>query len=195
VRGLRPGLRHILTELAIYIGVIAAATGVVWTGSDWLESSSVSLAAHYRLPPVVQGGVIAAVGSSFPELSSTVLATLVGGELEVGVGVIVGSAIFNIAGLRLRLDAVHAIEVGARHVGQLRRRGKLQLGLGAVFVRGRREPVSEQTFQAHRRRGSAPPVPGPNAPGQRRGGGARSAAIEIREGRLVEWRRRDTEAQ
>jgi cation:H+ antiporter len=102
-----------LTELAIYIGVIAAATGVVWTGSDWLESSSVSLAAHYRLPPVVQGGIIAAVGSSFPELSSTVLATLIHGEFELGVGVIVGSAIFNIlvipgvaglAGGGLRMD-------------------------------------------------------------------------------------------
>jgi cation:H+ antiporter len=36
------------------------------------------------------------VGSSFPELSSVVLATLVHGEFDLGVSAIVGSAIFNI---------------------------------------------------------------------------------------------------
>jgi cation:H+ antiporter len=40
--------------------------------------------------------MIAAVGSSFPELSSTVVATLIHGEFELGVASIVGSAIFNI---------------------------------------------------------------------------------------------------
>jgi len=83
-------------DLAIYIGAIAFGAAVVWWGSGWLEASSVRLAAHYRLPPVVQGGIVAAVGSSFPELSSTVLSTLIHGQFELGVGVIVGSAIFNI---------------------------------------------------------------------------------------------------
>lgn len=85
-----------MTQLQLFIAVIICGTAVVWWGSSWLESSSVRLAAHYRLPPVVQGGIIAAVGSSFPELSSTVLSTLVHGEFELGVGIIVGSAIFNI---------------------------------------------------------------------------------------------------
>ena len=83
-------------QVLIYLAVIVAGTAVVWKGSDWLESRSVTLAAHYGLPPIVQGGIIAAVGSSFPELSSTVLSTLVHGEFELGVSVIVGSAIFNI---------------------------------------------------------------------------------------------------
>lgn len=83
-------------ELAIYIGAIALGAAVVWWGSGWLEASSVRLAAHYRLPPIVQGGIVAAVGSSFPELSSTVLSTLIHGQFELGVGIIVGSAIFNI---------------------------------------------------------------------------------------------------
>lgn len=74
----------------------AASTGVVWIGSGLLERSSERLGAYYELPPVVQGAVIAAVGSSFPELSSTVLSTLLHGEFELGVAVIAGSAIFNI---------------------------------------------------------------------------------------------------
>lgn len=53
-------------------------------------------AACYQLPPVVQGGVVAAVGSSFPELSSAVLATLLHDDFGLGVAAMAGSAIFNI---------------------------------------------------------------------------------------------------
>lgn len=50
-----------------------------------LEKSAERLASYYQLPPIVQGAVIEAVGSSFPELSSTVIATLIHGEFELGV--------------------------------------------------------------------------------------------------------------
>lgn len=76
--------------------VTVVSTVVVWQGSDVLEAKSETLAIHYRLPPIVQGAVIAAVGSSFPELSTTVISTLVHGEFSLGVGAIVGSAVFNI---------------------------------------------------------------------------------------------------
>jgi cation:H+ antiporter len=82
--------------LLLYAAVIAAATVVVWKGSGLLERNAARLATHYRLPPLVQGAVITAVGSSFPELSSTVIATLVHGEFALGVAGIVGSAVFNI---------------------------------------------------------------------------------------------------
>ncbi|MDH5018916.1 sodium:calcium antiporter [Halobacterium rubrum] len=78
------------------LALAAVATGVVWVGGARLESAADGLAAHYRLPPVVQGAVVAAVGSSFPELSSVVLSTLLHGDFELGVGAIVGSAIFNV---------------------------------------------------------------------------------------------------
>lgn len=83
-------------ELLVYIALAVGGTAVVWIGSGWLESSSEKLATYYRLPPIVQGAVIAAVGSSFPELSSTVIATLLHGNFDLGVSAIVGSAIFNI---------------------------------------------------------------------------------------------------
>lgn len=78
------------------IGLIAIGTAVVWRGSFLLETAADRLAAYYRLPAIVQGAIIAAVGSSFPELSSTVIATLIHGEFDLGVSAIVGSAIFNI---------------------------------------------------------------------------------------------------
>ena len=78
------------------MGIIVVATGVIWKGSSWLESSSERLASYYGLPEVVQGAIIAAIGSSFPELASVVFAALFAGAIELGVGAIVGSAIFNI---------------------------------------------------------------------------------------------------
>lgn len=76
--------------------VLGVGTIITWLASDRLESSSLQLAKHYRLPEIVTGAVVTAVGSSFPELSSVVIATLVHGEFELGVAAIVGSAIFNI---------------------------------------------------------------------------------------------------
>jgi cation:H+ antiporter len=80
--------------LCALAAIIAAA--IIWKGSELLETASERLSAYYNLPPVVQGAIIVAVGSSFPELSTTVISTLVHGEFELGVSAIVGSAIFNI---------------------------------------------------------------------------------------------------
>ncbi|MFB6147945.1 MAG: sodium:calcium antiporter [Candidatus Nanohaloarchaea archaeon] len=79
-----------------YLALAAVSTAVVWKSSNLLEEASEKLAAYYGLPAIVEGAVIAAVGSSFPELSSTVLSVLIHGNFELGVGAIVGSAIFNI---------------------------------------------------------------------------------------------------
>ncbi|WP_135304258.1 sodium:calcium antiporter [Haloarcula amylovorans] len=75
--------------------VILLATGAIWKGSDWLETASERLATYYGLPQVVQGAIVVAIGSSFPELASVVVAAL-RESLALGVGAIVGSAIFNV---------------------------------------------------------------------------------------------------
>ncbi|HKJ60035.1 MAG TPA: sodium:calcium antiporter [Halobacteriales archaeon] len=77
------------------VAVVLVATGFIWFGSGWLESSAEHLSAHYGLPPVIQGSVVVAVGSSFPELASVVF-TALAGAFDMGVGAIVGSAIFNV---------------------------------------------------------------------------------------------------
>ncbi len=85
-----------LSKILAYASLAVVSTAVVWKGSAWLEGSSEKLSAHYELPPLVQGAVVLAVGSSFPELSTAVLATLLHGEFELGVAAIVGSALFNV---------------------------------------------------------------------------------------------------
>ncbi|MDZ7851749.1 MAG: sodium:calcium antiporter [Halomonas sp.] len=85
-----------MPEVLIWTLVAVVSTAIVWRGSGLLEQASERLAAFYRLPDIVQGAIVVAVGSSFPELSTTVISTLVHGEFELGVAAIVGSALFNI---------------------------------------------------------------------------------------------------
>jgi len=85
-----------MPEVLIWAVVVVVATAIVWRGSGLLERASERLAAYYRLPDIVQGAIVVAVGSSFPELSTTVISTLLHGEFELGVAAIVGSALFNI---------------------------------------------------------------------------------------------------
>ncbi|PSQ31633.1 sodium:calcium antiporter [Halobacteriales archaeon SW_6_65_46] len=75
--------------------VVLVATVVVWRGSGWLDDAADELATQYGLPAVVQGSIVVAVGSSFPELASVVI-TALSGSFSMGVGAIVGSAIFNV---------------------------------------------------------------------------------------------------
>jgi len=82
--------------LFVYLGLAVVATAVIWKGSERLETSAERLSRHYGLPVAVHGAVVVAVGSSFPEFSSVVISTLLHGEFDLGVGAIVGSAIFNL---------------------------------------------------------------------------------------------------
>lgn len=80
---------------AVHVAVVVVATALIWVGSTWLEESAERLSAYYGLPAVVQGSIVVAVGSSFPELMSVII-TAWGGSFGLGVGAIVGSAIFNV---------------------------------------------------------------------------------------------------
>lgn len=85
-----------MTDILLWTAVALVSTAIVWKGAGLLESASARLSAHYRLPEIVQGAIVVAVGSSFPELSTVVVSTLVHGAFELGVAAIVGSALFNI---------------------------------------------------------------------------------------------------
>ncbi len=85
-----------MVSIGLDVAAILVTTGAIWVGSGWLETSAEKLSAYYGLPPVVQGSIVTAVGSSFPELATVVFSAVFVGSLELGVGAIVGSAIFNV---------------------------------------------------------------------------------------------------
>ncbi|MEF8800002.1 MAG: sodium:calcium antiporter [Halolamina sp.] len=85
-----------MNPLLVSLLLAVVSTGVIWKGSELLEGAAERLSKHYGLPVGVHGAVVVAVGSSFPELSSVVISTVFHGEFSLGVGAIVGSAIFNL---------------------------------------------------------------------------------------------------
>jgi len=91
--------------LGVVVVLAVVSTAVVWFGSEQLERGAARLSRHYGLPAAVHGAVVVAVGSSFPELSSVVVSTVLHDEFSLGVGAIVGSAIFNL----LVIPAVSAL--------------------------------------------------------------------------------------
>ncbi len=82
--------------ILLYLLLAAVSTGVLWWGSDRMEQASEHLSRYFELPGVVQGAVVVALGSSFPEFSTVLVSTLYHHSFELGVSAIVGSAIFNI---------------------------------------------------------------------------------------------------
>ncbi|WP_232702336.1 sodium:calcium antiporter [Halobacterium wangiae] len=85
-----------MTELLVPLLLAVVATAVVWRGSGHFEQAAQRLSRHYGLPVAAHGAIVVAVGSSFPELSSVAISTVIHGEFSLGVGAIVGSAIFNL---------------------------------------------------------------------------------------------------
>ncbi|MDS0477765.1 sodium:calcium antiporter [Natrinema sp. 1APR25-10V2] len=85
-----------MNALLVPLVLAVVATAVIWWGSERLELAAERLSKHYGLPVAVHGAIVVAVGSSFPELSSIVISTVLHGEFSLGVGAIVGSAIFNL---------------------------------------------------------------------------------------------------
>lgn len=85
-----------VASISAYAALVLVSTALVWKGSLLLESSSERLSRYYQLPPLVQGSVVLAIGSSFPELSTAILSTVLHGEFELGVAAVVGSALFNV---------------------------------------------------------------------------------------------------
>ena len=85
-----------MVGLPVSLGLVVVSVLVIWKGSEYFERSAERLSKHYGLPVAVHGAIVVAVGSSFPELSSVVISTVLHGDFSLGVGAIVGSAIFNL---------------------------------------------------------------------------------------------------
>ena len=79
----------------IQLGLIIMGLVLLVLGSRWLVDGAVSIAQYVGVSELVIGLTIVAVGTSLPELATSVVASLKG-ERDIAVGNIVGSNIFNI---------------------------------------------------------------------------------------------------
>lgn len=88
----------------------AAGIAVLVSSSALLVDSAVSVATAMGVSELVVGLTIVAVGTSMPELVTSLVAAL-RGRSDLGLGNIVGSGIFNILGILGLTAAVHPIEI------------------------------------------------------------------------------------
>jgi cation:H+ antiporter len=92
--------------------LLVVAIGVVVIGAEWLVDGAVSSARSLGVSDAVIGLTIVAIGTSAPELVTTIMSTL-RGERDVAVGNLIGSSIYNIGavlGLTV-LVAPHGVPV------------------------------------------------------------------------------------
>jgi cation:H+ antiporter len=81
----------------IILFVLGGLAGVIY-GADLLVSGAVEIARGFGVPEEVIGLTMVAVGTSLPELATSIMAAL-RGHSDVGLGNVVGSNIFNLLGI------------------------------------------------------------------------------------------------
>ena len=78
--------------------LVLLGLGMLVLGSRWLVSSAVGLAESFGVSQLVIGLTVVAVGTSLPELATSIMASL-RGERDIAVGNVVGSNLFNLLGV------------------------------------------------------------------------------------------------
>jgi cation:H+ antiporter len=103
-----PGLSPVLTTVTLVLG-LAALVG----GAHFLVTGSVGLARAFGLSEAFIGLTIVAVGTSLPELATTVVAAL-RRQSAIAIGNVVGSNIFNVLGILGATALIAPVPVAAR---------------------------------------------------------------------------------
>ncbi|MEM8720630.1 MAG: calcium/sodium antiporter [Cyanobacteria bacterium P01_G01_bin.39] len=74
---------------------IIGGSSLLIFGSNWLVNSAVTIAEYFQVSKLLIGLTIIALGTSLPELATSIVASL-RGERDIAVGNVLGSNIFNI---------------------------------------------------------------------------------------------------
>ncbi len=92
-----------------WIGIFVASLAILVKASDYFTDAAEKIGVFFRMPAFIIGVTIVAIGTSLPELTSSIIAVLQGTS-EIVVGNVVGSNITNIF-LVLGLAAFVAIRI------------------------------------------------------------------------------------
>jgi cation:H+ antiporter len=80
---------------ALDVGMMLGGIAVVVLGAEWLVDAAVGMAREFGVSDALVGLTVVAIGTSAPELVTTVISTL-RGERDIAVGNLLGSTIYNI---------------------------------------------------------------------------------------------------
>ena len=82
-------------EIFLQIILLFVGFAMLIKGADWFVDGSSGIATKFKIPQLVIGLTIVALGTSLPELFTSVIAAKKG-KADIAIGNIVGSNIFNI---------------------------------------------------------------------------------------------------
>lgn len=136
--------------LAVQIGLVALGLAVLVAGSQLLVNSATDIAEELGVSDLVIGLTVVAIGTSLPELATSVLAAM-RGQRDIAVGNVVGSNLFNllcVLGLTgivsgdgipvtddsLRLDFPVMLAATAALLPVVRRGFRIERWEGVVFI-------------------------------------------------------------
>jgi cation:H+ antiporter len=90
--------QNLLGDQALVVWLLLGIFGflITWKGANVMEESTSQISDRFGISQAIQGGIIAAVATSFPELAVVVISVVFLGEFGVGAGALVGTAIFNL---------------------------------------------------------------------------------------------------
>lgn len=80
---------------AVQVGLIVGGLVMLVVGADWLVDSAVAFARAFGVSDLVIGLTVVAVGTSMPEIATSIVAAI-RGQRDIAVGNVVGSNVFNI---------------------------------------------------------------------------------------------------
>jgi cation:H+ antiporter len=117
--------------------VALAGFGALLYGADLTVDGAVSLARRFEVPEVVIGMGVVAIGTSLPELAAGLIATL-RGHMELAIGNVVGSNVFNLLMVLALTACIRPLEVPEGGMRDLFFVALLSLVLLVVSVTNRR---------------------------------------------------------
>ncbi len=80
---------------SVQIALVVVGLGALVLGADWLVGAAVAFAQAFGVSDLVIGLTVVAVGTSMPEIATSIVAAI-RGQRDIAVGNVVGSNVFNI---------------------------------------------------------------------------------------------------
>ena len=98
-------------QIVLQLALLALGFVMLVKGSDWFVDGAAGIAAKFRIPQIIIGLTIVAMGTSAPEAAVSITAAM-GGSADITVGNIVGSNILNVLVILGLACAIVPIAVG-----------------------------------------------------------------------------------
>ena len=130
-----PGRQAVTEFLMLIVGIV-----VIVAGADWLVDGAVALARLWHVSDAFIGLTIVAIGTTTPELVTTIISTI-RGERDIAIGNLIGSSVYNILVI---LGVTSITSTGGIDVGSHLIRVDIPVMVGVallcipVFLSGRR---------------------------------------------------------